>query len=402
MPAATAGSEHYDGFFDTLLCNRSRGRHRGQVWNIDDDSSDESLEQGDVFWFLLSILIIAGNLTVIIWRCRARREQRNSVPSILVMNLAAADFFLGIQIFLFALLYSNWLCFTWVLPKNVTLMESLCVICAFFETTGIYASAIISATIAFYYAVVVFGRCCCIQQFSRGYVLIFLCMAWTIVVSLAIWTTVLTYDWFGPVYNVKTQEVYNTERQSNQPIPDNSTYAIIVTTKCLPLSYLSSEFLLMFHRESAFIGAEGIPFLVMCCLTVATAGTYLAIMIKLLRLRALSTLPPSLSSTSTGGLGFRLIAIAVVNLFGWTSYAVLLFLLPGLVFGQILPYGFVALSNPVTFTLLSKPFMRAVRKFRRKVLFKIGKPIRIEDMASENDSLIPPSRAPASTQELDS
>ena len=94
----------YNGLRDVLLCNRSSGRHQGQIWTNDSDTTDLILMQGNVFWMILSILIVIGNLTVIIWRCVAKGEQRNSIPSILVINLATADFFLGIQISVFVLL----------------------------------------------------------------------------------------------------------------------------------------------------------------------------------------------------------------------------------------------------------------------------------------------------------
>ena len=46
MLAETAGSKHYDGFLDICYL---MSRHRGQVWSIDDDSSDGTLEQSDGF-----------------------------------------------------------------------------------------------------------------------------------------------------------------------------------------------------------------------------------------------------------------------------------------------------------------------------------------------------------------
>ena len=371
----------------SLLCNRSR--QRGRVWTVDNDSSDVTLEQGNVFWLILSVLIIAGNLIVIIWQCRATREQRNSIPSILVINLAVADFFLGIQIFLYVLLYSKWLCLAW---NNVALMSSLCIICGFFETTCIYVSGMISATIALYYAVVMFNRCCCVLRLSRTRVLVLLCIEWIIGIAVAISTVSLVFT----AYRFKYQEY------DNNTTPENMR---IDTELCLPLSQIFFIFLaggFLWFQKNAFeavIKTGGIIFSLMCCLMVATVGIYLAILIKLLRLRASCTLPPSLStsqSTSTRSLSFRLAAIAVITLFGWTSYVILQFIFPGLVFGQMLPYGFVALSNPITFTLLSRPFLNALQKFKETVLFKIGRAIPIEDMASENESLIP-TRAPPSS-----
>lgn len=392
-PIPTAAANAYinssDAFF--FFCNNSRGR----VSNADGDSSDEILEHGNVFWFILSIFIIAGNLTVIIWRCRAaRREKQNSIPSILVINLAAADFFLGIQVFLYVLLYSNWLCFAWTSPNDKTLMTALCSISGFFETACIYASGMISATIAVYYAVVVFGRCCCVRRFSRSCLLALLCIAWIVSVAVAISTVsiVLSYS-------------LNIEKNVNKIISLYSNSSRMIDTGfCLPVTHTVSVFFrsgsLLWHHENAHeavIKVGGILFSVMCCLIVATAGTYLAILLKLLRRRASSTSPLSLSA-SVGSLGFRLAAIAVITLLGWTCYVILLFVCPQLVLGQTLPYGFVALSNPITFTLLSERFLRPFRKCKEKVLFKMGRPLKIEELASESGSLIA-TRVPSTTQE---
>ncbi|XP_065835277.1 G-protein coupled receptor GRL101-like [Oscarella lobularis] len=352
---------------------------------------DATLKQGNVVWIILSVLIIAGNLTVIIWRCRAKREQRNSIPSILVINLAAADFFLGIQIFLYVLLYSNWLCFVW---NNKALMSSLCIICGFFETTCIYVSGMINATIALYYAVVMFERCCCVRRLSRTQVLVLLCIQWIISIAVAI-----------SAVSVNAFVYFNTTNQFPST-PGSMLIYEANTATCVPLNFIFSQ--LIFNKFWENTTAEVVAnvgtiiFSFLCLLMVATVGTYLAILIKLLRLRVSSTLPPSLStsqSTSTRSLSFRLATIAVITLFGWTLYFIFLSVFPGAEFGQMLPYGFVALSNPVTFTLLSRPFLNALRKFKEKVLFKIGRAVPIEDMASDNESLIPTRALPSISQE---
>ena len=388
----TDGSKHNDVIFDVLLCNGSSGYHKRQVWTSGSSSPDATLMQGDVFWIILSILIVAGNSIVIIWRCKERREQRNSIPSILVINLAAADFLLGIQITVFVFLYSKWLCFVW-LSTNATVITSLCVICAFLETACVYASGMITATIALYYAVVVFGRCCCIQRFTRARVLVLLCIEWIVVVGAAISMVILTFY----EYDTRHLEVLNNSLTPEKPV--NST---ITTMYCLPLSWTVSEFINEFitKRNQYRLSeneAGGIIFLVMCCLVLATAVTYVSILIKLLRLKASSTLPQTLS-TSSGSVGLRLIAIAAITLLGWMAYVILLITSPSSLIGQTIPYGFIALSNPVTFTLLSKPFLKAARKFKKKLLFKIKRPIPLEDETSENRSLIP-SLAPSTNKE---
>ena len=86
--------------------------------------------------FVFCLLIITGNLTVMIWRCKRRREERNSIPSLLVVNLAAADLLLGIQLVIFFYLY-NWSCSALGSPNDVKIMTSLCYISGVMESTSI-------------------------------------------------------------------------------------------------------------------------------------------------------------------------------------------------------------------------------------------------------------------------
>ena len=395
-PTVVPERYNYDFFNVSPLCNETRGR-RGLVWkdNYGDPVDASALQDGSAIWLALSLLIVAGNMAVIQWRCLSKKEQRNSIPSILVINLAFADFFLGIQLCVYVLMSGKFLCSAWVSPNDIPLMMSLCVICAFLETTCICASAMLGATIAFYYAAVVFGRFFCIRPFSRRCLTAFLSAEWIIAVIVATCNVILTSNHFGLAYTVKTQEIKDANNVTNRLIPDNSTFALISPMDCLPL--LSYSFL--FSK----IGSSGmdvhllpipIVFAIMCVLVLITGGTYIAIVIKLLRLRASNAIPNL--STSVGGLGFRLVAIALITLLGWITAAALFFTF-SLRFGLTLPCAFVALSNPLTFTLTSKPFLKAVTKFKQMACYKIGRTIPIEDVINDSESLISTKALPSDT-----
>ena len=53
----------------------------------------------DYVWLISAILVLVGNLCVLLWRCTRRSDQRSSVPSILIINLAAADLCWGFKCF---------------------------------------------------------------------------------------------------------------------------------------------------------------------------------------------------------------------------------------------------------------------------------------------------------------
>ena len=99
-----------------------------------------------------------------------------------------------------------------------------------------------------------------------------------------------------------------------------------------------------------------------------------------------------------GGLGFRLIAVAGITSLGWTATAILYFTFNEAV---VVPGAFVALSNPLTFTLTSQPFLNALKTLKQKVCFKIGRPTPIEDVANDRESLITTKALPSETTETD-
>ena len=145
------------------MCNDPKSKNYVYDYDYIDYSGIPVATAENALFLIFCLLIIAGNLTVMIWRCSRRREERNSIPSLLVLNLAAADLLLGIQLVIFLCLYS-WSCSALNSPNSmqIKLMTSLCSISGVMESTSILMSGIITASIGFYYANVMFGeRCCC-------------------------------------------------------------------------------------------------------------------------------------------------------------------------------------------------------------------------------------------------
>ena len=342
------------------------------------------------YWRILCLVIatidVVGNAGVIAWRALSKKEQRNSIPSMLVINLAISDLLFGIHFLIYVLMNSSLLCFVWVSPVSVPLMKSLCVICGFLETACIFASAMIGITIAFYYATVVFGRFCCTKCFSRRCVAIFLCIEWLIAVIASAYSVIVTSEEYGILYRMERQEVYDSSRVTNQLIPDNSTFSIIRPQSCLStVSYLGPT--------ETFNIYLFIVYVAMGCLVLMTTGTYLAIAIRLLVLKVSHAFPRNLSK-NVGGLNARLVAVSLIALMGWIAAVVTSYIF-GLTSEVILPFAVVGLSNPLTFTLTSQPFLNAVKRLKQKVCFKIGRPIPIENVNNDSESLLP-SRLPAS------
>ena len=373
--------EPQEGMDFLLLCKSRDGRSR--VWrNLDNilggtvnDSSGRQ-EQASAIWLVLTFLIVAGNMSVIAWRFLSKKEQRNSIPSILIINLAVADFLFGIHFLIYALMSGHILCFAWVSPNYIPLMKSLCVICGFLETTCAYASVMVGFTIALYYATVVFGRFCCIRRFSRRCVTIFLCTEWLIAVVAATCWVVLTFNRREfSLYRVTNQRV------SDNATDDNSTFSIIMPQTCLSVASLFDfpPFILF-----AYIVITG-------GLTLMTAVTYIAIVIKILYLKITKSSP----TTRVGGLGLRLVSITTIALLGWL--AAIFLILCAFFLEAMLPFAFAALSNPLIFTLTSKPFLNAVKKLKQAACFKIGRPIPIEDVTNDSESLLPTRLPPSDT-----
>ena len=257
-------------------------------------------------------------------------------------------------------------------------MTSLCVATGVLYNTYVFAP-VIAATIAIYYAGVVCGKCCCLQKFSRRCVAIFLCINWIIVFLIVTYFKIVTYNRLHPPFIAKTQEIYDVDTTTRQIIPSNSTLSLIIPENCLEISV--SNRVLMFVMS------------LVSCFTAMTGVAYIAILIKLCRLVASNNI-----RTRVSGLGFRLIAAAGITFLGWTA-ATILYAIDNK--GVMVPNLFVALSNPLIFTLTSRSFLNALGKLKQKVCFKIGRPTLIEDLANDRESLISTKAPPSVTTETD-
>ena len=393
-----------DAFFGSLVCNDTK--NRDYAYNYDqhyqqydtysyEDSYHLYVKLSDAenaLFLIFCLLIITGNLTVMIWRCSRRREERNSIPSLLVINLAAADLLLGIQLVIFLCMYS-WSCSALNSPNSVQikLMTSLCYVSGVMESTSILISGIINGIIAFYYANVMFGeRCCCCIK--RTCVIVSLCTGWIVVVVLGVGATMfpLSQDNTTPFLNKTVSlfymaanlPVHTSDSLTNNSVP-NITISMVQIAHCIPITSFVGDFTAVIFN-GAVAGIAGIIFGIDFLFIAAAAGIYIAIAVKLRRSRA------SVNSNSLGGLDFRLVAIAIVTFFGWAAFFIIPFL-PQLNYTYVeilLPLAIVALSNPLTFTLTSVPFCKTVKKLKRFIFFKLNRPVPIEDITDDEERLI--------------
>ena len=339
----------------------------------------------NALFLIFCLLIITGNLTVMIWRCSRRREERNSIPSLLVLNLAAADLLLGIQLVIFLCLYS-WSCSALNSPNSMQIMTSLCYVSGVIESTSILMSGLITGIIGFYYANVIFGeRCCCCIK--RTCVIGFLCTGWIVIAGLGVGATMFSISSL-PYFLNKTDSllymaanlpIHTQDSLINISIP-NITISIMQIAHCIPITSFLQDLITV---DGGFAAIVLIDFLFIGI----AAGIFIAIAVKLRRSRA------SVNSNSLGRLDFRLVAIAVVTFFGWAAF-IILSSLENSFNGHytyvevLLPLAIVALSNPLTFTLASVPFCKTVKKLKRIIFFKLNRPVLIEDITNDEERLI--------------
>ena len=254
--------------FGSLVCNDTK---RDYAYNYDssyavfpyDAGNSESYMYAEfsaaenALLLIFCLLIIIGNLTVMIWRCSRHREERNSIPSLLVLNLAAADLLLGIQLVIFLCLYS-WSCSALNSPNSmqIKLMTSLYYVSGVMESTSILMSGIINGIIAFYYANVIFGeRCCCCIK--RTCVIVSLCTGWIVVAGLGVGATMfpVSYEYQYEVleffklnktdsllYMAANLPVYTQDSLTNNSIP-NITISIMQIDHCIPITSFVADFL---------------------------------------------------------------------------------------------------------------------------------------------------------------
>ena len=86
---------------------------------------------------------------MLVWRCTRRSDQRNSVPSILIINLATADLLLGIQMLLYLFLIA-WPCSVF---SHETVVIVFCDVSAWLQMVSTMMSSVTTTTIAFYFVI---------------------------------------------------------------------------------------------------------------------------------------------------------------------------------------------------------------------------------------------------------
>ena len=103
----------------------------------------------DYVWLICALLVLVGNISVLVWRCTRRSDQRNSVPSILIINLATADLLLGIQMLLYLFLIA-WPCSVF---SHETVVIVFCDVSAWLQMVSTMMSSVTTTTIAFYFVI---------------------------------------------------------------------------------------------------------------------------------------------------------------------------------------------------------------------------------------------------------
>ena len=227
-------------------------------------------------------------------------------------------------------------------------MTSLCHVSGVMESTSILVSGMITYTIAFYYANVVFGkrRCCCLTHIC---IIVFLFIGWIVALGLGI--AMFSPNQF-PGHNTSIASLYAVTPHAQENLT-NATFSIVMLQNCILItSFLKDAASVALHGErtnkattftlpSVVKEIAGIAFGIHFLLIGAAAGIYIIIADKLRRSRE------SVVSNRLGGLGFRLIAIAIVTFFGWTAFTILLFPMNMTYLEQLLPLAIVALCNPL-------------------------------------------------------
>ena len=399
--SAAALSPDYDPF-GSVVCNDTK--NWDYAYNFDYGDAYNlyvTLSAAEnVLFLIFCLLIVTGNLTVMIWRCSRHREERNSIPSLLVINLAAADLLLGIQLVIFLCMYS-WSCSALNSPNSVQiqLMTSLCYVSGVIESTSILMSGIITGIIAFYYANVIFGeRCCCCIK--RTCIIVSLCTGWVVIAGLGVGVTMfpilqdipyyLENKTVSLFYMAANLPVHTPDSLTNNSIP-NITVSVVQIAHCIPITSFVADLSDLRYgpritKEDVAGSSAGIIFGIDFLFIATAAGIYIAIVAKLRRSRRSRA---SVNSNSLGWLDFRLVAIAVVTFFGWAAFIIIPFLpLFNYMYELLLPLAIVALSNPLTFTLTSVPFCKTVKKFKRIILFQLNRPVPIEDITNDEERLI--------------
>ena len=346
-PISTSPS-HYD-----ILCTGSETVFINKAENL--------TESRMVYvWLICTALIILGNVIVIVWRCTRRRESRNGIPSILIINLALTDLLLGIDMLLHYL-FIRLSCTLLPLPRTDSeLSRTLAVICNLvgaFQEMSMTLSGMITATIAFYYTAATFGLCCHCHC-SRKIIVIFLAMEWIVAITVGVLVRFPFSDFIGRSF----------QNQVLSPLWCTMAYDFL-----LPFSVKH-----VVSKISLFLC--WIISVVILILLVFAALAYICILAKFCRA------PASSQAVTVKGLGIRLIIIAFLTLVCWSAFALLMIINNDTAYTALVVLSVGAISNPLVFTIFSKPFCLSVKRLLALTLFKWGRSSDlIQDVLSEDE-----------------
>ena len=284
----------------------------------------------DYVWLIVAILILAGNICVLVWRCTRRSDQRNSILSILIINLATADLLLGIEMIIYLFLTTR----PCSVIENQTVLTLFCNVSAGLQFLSVMMSPLTTVTIAFYFLI----SLTCSSHCSRKCIVALLVSEW---IFLSCISCLVTVAIDGPY-----------QHDYNDTAADFSL--------CIPTSH--SDYLI------------GIP--IACVLLIAVI-VYVVLLIKIKQ-------QGNRPSASASVAQIQLMFIAFSSFILWAaSVAMNLFLLHknGTYYDQYFIAG-VAISNPLVFTLLSKPFIKSAKRAWICVRYKCGRPTPIDQIYS--------------------
>ena len=287
----------------------------------------------DYVWLIVAILILAGNIAVLVWRCTRRSDQRNSIPSILIINLATADLLLGIQMLLYLLL-TAWPCSA---LEHETVAAAFCNVSAFLQMLSAMMSSVTTVTIAFYFLI----SLTCSSRSSRKCIVALLASEWILLLCISGIVT----DTFDAPYDY-----------------DDTDFDFAT---CLP----TLEAILIFGSIVAF-------FLLIAVIV------YIVLLIKIKQ-------QGNRPGASTRVAQIQLIFIAFASFLCWGMSVAIFFLSPdGAYYDQYCIAG-VAISNPLVFTLMSKPFIKSAKRVWQCFCYKCGRPTPIDQIYSSEEERDP-------------
>ena len=226
-------------------------------------------------------------------------------------------------------------------------------------------SAMITATIAFYYTTILFSYRHC--SWSKQCVIGLLLSEWIAAIVMGVMQAFRYHsrDVVPPFRTGGTTETPDAE-QTVEAERYNSLM-------CIPMAYTKDTDDMRISFRSTFYINIGI--LVLLFLAV------IACVATLIQLRSVTK--KSTDTSIVMGVGLRLIATSFLTFAFWAVYIPLQE--TGRNFDSLIILSMVGVANPLLFTLSSKPFYRSVRKLWIVLRFKCGKPMPFEDM--ENYSI---------------